>query len=112
MWRLMFVFAVIVALLIVIGWKVADLQVLHNDVLQQQGDARTLRNEEIIATRGNIVDRNGEPLALSTPVLTLWLNPKEILQSPEQGEQLDEAFASLELDPAQMRQRILENSAR
>ena len=108
----MFVFVVIVALLIVIGWKVADLQVLHNDVLQQQGDARTLRNEEIIATRGNIVDRNGEPLALSTPVLTLWLNPKEILQSPEQGEQLDEAFASLELDPAQMRQRILENSAR
>lgn len=108
----MFVFTVIVALLTVIGWKVADLQVLNNDVLQQQGDARTLRNEEIIATRGNIVDRNGEPLALSTPVLTLWLNPKEVLQSPEQGEQLDEIFTSLELDAVQMRQRILENASR
>lgn len=108
----MFVFTVIITLLIVIGWKVADLQVLNNDVARREGDARTLRNEEIVATRGNIVDRNGEPLAISTPVSTLWLNPKEVLQSPEQGPLLDEAFASLELDPVQMRQRILDNASR
>lgn len=111
-WRLSFVFTVIVALLVVIGWKVADLQVLNNDVARREGDARTLRNEEIVATRGNIVDRNGEPLAISTPVSTLWLNPKEVLQSPEQGPLLDEAFASIDLDPAQMRQRILDNASR
>ena len=112
LWRLIFVFTVIAALLIVIGWKVADLQVLNNDVLQREGDARTLRNEAIVATRGNIVDRNGEPLAISTPVSTLWLNPKEALESPEQGPLLAEAFTRLGLDAEQMRQRILDNASR
>lgn len=108
----MFVFTVIVALLIVIGWKVADLQVLNNDILQREGDDRTLRNEEIVATRGNIVDRNGEPLAISTPVSTLWLNPKEALNSPEQGPLLAEAFKKLGLDSQQMSQRVLDNASR
>jgi cell division protein FtsI (penicillin-binding protein 3) len=107
----MVVFTVIAALLIVICWRVADLQVLNNDVLQSEGDARTLRKEEIVATRGNIVDRNGEPLAISTPVVTLWVNPKEIIHSPEQGAQLTEAFTSLGLDAEQMRRRIQEKSS-
>jgi cell division protein FtsI (penicillin-binding protein 3) len=112
LWRLTFVFTVIVALLSVIAWKVADLQVLNNDVLQREGDARTLRNEEIVATRGNIVDRNGEPLAISTPVLTLWLNPKEALASPEQGPMLAEVFTTLGLDAKVWHQRILDNATR
>ncbi|MEI7950710.1 MAG: penicillin-binding protein 2 [Gammaproteobacteria bacterium] len=107
----MVVFTVIAALLIVICWRVADLQVLNNDVLQSEGDARTLRKEEIVATRGNIVDRNGEPLAISTPVVTLWVNPKEIMHSPEQDAQLTEAFTSLGLDAEQMRRRIQEKSS-
>ena len=44
--------------------------------LQKQGDARTVRREPIIAYRGNITDRNGELLAVSTPVKTLYLNPE------------------------------------
>lgn len=104
----MFVFTVIVALMVVIIWKLLDLQVLNNDDAQREGDARTLRKEEIVATRGNIVDRNKEPLAISTPVQTVWLNPKEVLQSPEQGPQLAELFKSLDLDPAAMRKRILD----
>ena len=107
----MVVFTVIAALLIVICWRVANLQVLNNDVLQSEGDARTLRKEEIVATRGNIVDRNGEPLAISTPVVTLWVNPKEIMHSPEKGAQLTEAFTSLGLDAEQMRRRIQEKSS-
>ena len=107
----MVVFTVIVALLIVTFWRLADLQVLNNDVLQREGDNRTLRKEEIVATRGNIVDRNGEPLAISTPVVTLWVNPKEVMQSPEQGRQLAEAFTALGLDAEQTRRRIVEKSA-
>ena len=106
----MVVFGVIVALLIVTFWRLADLQVLNNDVLQREGDNRTLRKEEIVATRGNIVDRNGEPLAISTPVVTLWVNPKEVMQSPEQGRQLAEAFTALGLDAEQMRRRIVDKS--
>lgn len=108
LWRLVIVFTVIAALMIVISWKLANLQVFNNDVLQREGDARTLRKEEIVATRGNIVDRNGEPLAISTPVVTLWVNPKEILQNPEQGAQLSEVFSSLGLDAGMMRRRIVE----
>lgn len=111
-WRLSLVFVVIVALLVVIGWKVADLQVFNNEAAQREGDARTLRNESITATRGNIVDRHGEPLALSTPVSTLWLNPKEVMQHPEQGELLVEVVKGLGLNVREIQQRITENSSR
>ena len=78
-------FLVIVAILLVaavlIG-RVTLLQLVDRPFLQSQGDARTLRHETIPAHRGMITDRNGEPLAISTPVVTLWANPQEL---PEDG---------------------------
>jgi cell division protein FtsI (penicillin-binding protein 3) len=103
---------VIVGLCGVIGWRVVDLQVLNNATLQREGDARTVRNDVIVATRGNIVDRNGEPLAISTPVQTLWINPKEILEHPEQGAQLADAMAGIGVNPEALNQRIAENVTR
>jgi len=112
LWRLAFVFVVIVALCSVIGWRLADLQVLNNTVLQREGDARTVRNDVIVATRGNIVDRNGEPLAISTPVLSIWVNPKEVLEHPEQGARLAEAMTLIGVNPEVMDRRIIENGSR
>lgn len=112
LWRLALVFVVIVGLCGVIGWRVVDLQVLNNATLQREGDARTVRNDVIVATRGNIVDRNGEPLAISTPVQTLWINPKEILEHPEQGAQLADAMAGIGVNPEALNQRIAENVTR
>ena len=57
------------------------LQIFEKDFLQNQGDARTIRMERINAHRGIIQDRTGKPLAVSTPVLSLWVNPSEVLQS-------------------------------
>ena len=111
-WRLYFVFMVILSLLSVIAWKVMDLQVLNNEILQVQGDARTVRNDEIAAHRGNILDRNGQPLAISTPVQSLVLNPKEIVQHPEQWGQLAQALLSIDINPEVLRNRIQENSTR
>ncbi len=54
------------------------LQVLDKDFLNQQADTRHLRTEKITAHRGTIVDRNGEPLAISTPVDSVWANPKKL----------------------------------
>ncbi|MFP3343191.1 penicillin-binding transpeptidase domain-containing protein [Halomonas sp. SIMBA_159] len=69
--------AVGIASVILIG-RITLLQVIDRPFLQSQGDARTLRHETISAHRGMITDRNGEPLAISTPVVTLWANPQEL----------------------------------
>jgi cell division protein FtsI/penicillin-binding protein 2 len=50
------------------------------DFLRKQGDARMVRSEVINAHRGMIMDRNGIPLAVSTPVTSIWINPKEVFE--------------------------------
>ncbi|HEX5277722.1 MAG TPA: penicillin-binding transpeptidase domain-containing protein [Fluviicoccus sp.] len=64
--------------------RAAYLHVIDRDFLKRQGDARMLRKETLAAHRGMIMDRNGVPLAVSTPVVSLWVNPKELkeLASP------------------------------
>ena len=58
--------------------RAVHLQVLDKDFLNRQADTRHLRVERISAHRGTITDRNGEPLAISTPVDSVWANPKEL----------------------------------
>lgn len=60
------------------------LQLLHNDFLQEQGNERFLREVQVPAHRGMILDRNDEPLAVSSPVDSIWVNPKLVLQYQEQ----------------------------
>jgi len=60
--------------------RAVDLQVVHQAFLQQQGDARFLREVEIPVSRGAIYDRNGVALAVSTPMLSLWANPEQLLE--------------------------------
>ena len=62
-------------------WRAVDLQVLNKDFLREHGDARSLRVVDIPAHRGMIMDRNGEPLAVSTPVQSIWATPKKVLSS-------------------------------
>ena len=64
------------------------LQVLDKDFLNQQADTRHLRTERISAHRGTITDRNGEPLAISTPVDSIWANPKEFAPAVDSIPQL------------------------
>jgi len=81
-WRLYLVCFTMLSCVVAIGWKVGNLHIVERDFLQGEGDARTIRTEPIIANRGIITDRNGEPLAVSTPVKSVWLNPKQILNDP------------------------------
>jgi cell division protein FtsI (penicillin-binding protein 3) len=64
------------------------LQGIHNDFLQQKGDARYGRVIDINAHRGMISDRNGEPLAISTPVESIWASPQDVEATPQQIWQL------------------------
>ncbi|MCC7410231.1 MAG: penicillin-binding protein 2 [Gammaproteobacteria bacterium] len=70
------VFALVAAGL---SWRGVDLQLTNNQVLKTQGNARYLRVVEIPAHRGVITDRRGEPLAISTPVSSIWGTPRRLL---------------------------------
>ncbi len=109
-WRYYFVMLVLVSLPIVVLAKIAQLQIMPDeehgvDFLQTQGDARAIRQEVIPAYRGLITDRNGEPLAVSTPVTTLVANPKHIQQFAE-PQHIQRLAKALNISGAQLKARL------
>ena len=98
-WRYYFVMLILALLPLAVLAKIAQLQIMPSeeygaDFLQTQGDARSIRTETIPAHRGLITDRNGEPLAVSTPVTTLIANPQRVqeLATPEHIARLAKAM--------------------
>ena len=83
--------------------RAVHLQVFNKDFLNQQADTRHLRTEKISAHRGSILDRNGDPLAISTPVDSVWANPKELAAAVDR---VPELARSLGLDPELLMRRI------
>ncbi|NRA41354.1 MAG: penicillin-binding protein 2 [Pseudomonadales bacterium] len=81
-WRIYLVASCLLMLLMILIYRMMLIQVLDGDggagFLQQQGDVRTVRNELMPANRGMITDRHGKPLAVSTPVVSVWVNPQEL----------------------------------
>jgi len=88
--RVLFVAAVIAGLFGMLVFRLVQLQVGGSqygaDFLKRQGDLRAVRSAEIPAYRGLITDRRGSPLAVSTPVITLWANPQQLLGSAKEAE--------------------------
>lgn len=72
--------------------RAVHLQVISTEFLTHEADARHLRKETISAHRGTITDRNGEPLAISTPVDSIWANPKELALAEDRMPQLARAL--------------------
>jgi cell division protein FtsI (penicillin-binding protein 3) len=83
--------------------RAVHLQVLNREFLNQQADTRHLRREKISAHRGTITDRNSEPLAISTPVDSIWANPKELAPAVDEVPRLARALG---LDPQLLMRRI------
>ena len=86
-----------------------DLQVVRKQFYQRQGDARFLREMPIPVSRGTIFDRNGEPLAVSTPVMSLWANPSEVLDNDERIPALAQALG---VAPDELKARLAQRSDR
>lgn len=91
--------------------RLLSLQVLDTKYgyrfLKDQGDARTLRTETIPAYRGIIADRHGTPLAVSTPVKSIWADPRQLLRGLEEWEKLAELLG---MTPGALQQKISANS--
>ena len=83
--------------------RAVHLQVFNKDFLNHQADTRHLRTERISAHRGTITDRNGEPLAISTPVDSIWANPKELAPAVDRVPQLARLLG---IDPQQLIRRV------
>lgn len=83
--------------------RAVDLQIVRKEFYQEQGDARFLREIPILVSRGMISDRNGEPLAVSTPVESIWANPPELLQH---FERLPELSKVLNLDESALKDKL------
>ena len=88
--RVLFVAAVLAGLFGMLVFRLIQLQVVTSqygaDFLKRQGDLRVVRSAEIPAYRGLISDRRGSPLAVSTPVVTLWANPQQLMGSGKEAE--------------------------
>ncbi|SMB21016.1 transpeptidase involved in septal peptidoglycan synthesis (penicillin-binding protein 3) [Sterolibacterium denitrificans] len=88
LWRSRLVLLVLIAsFLLLIGWSF-NLQIMESNFLQGKGASRYSRVIELSATRGRILDRHGEALAVSTPVKSIWAIPEDARLQPAQARQL------------------------
>jgi cell division protein FtsI (penicillin-binding protein 3) len=74
-WRTRFVLTLLVASFVGLAVRALWLQGMQRDFLQAKGESRYGRTLELSAHRGMITDRHGEPLAVSTPVESVWASP-------------------------------------
>ncbi len=86
--------------------RAVELQLLDHGFLAKQGDDRSMRVVKIAAHRGAITDRSGEPLAVSTPVDSIWVNPQELNDNIDQLPKLAKA---LKEDQQSLARRITSN---
>lgn len=98
-----------IGLLAILIWRIVDLTVLDRKFLQGQGNARSIRIQDIPAYRGMITDRQGVPLAISTPVASIWVNPKEFSLEKANLERIQKY---LHIPPAKLSQRLKQVAGR
>lgn len=108
-WRSTFVCALFATGALAMAGRAFELQVLNKEFLQDQGQARHVRVMEMPAHRGMITDRNGEVLAVSTPVASVWVNPQELGES---ARRLPEVAAVLEENPRDLLRMVAERADR
>jgi len=106
-WRMRLVMALVFGGFATLTARAAYLQGWQTDFLNRQGDIRVQRVVDIPAHRGMITDRRGEPLAISTPVESIWLNPREAEANPRQIQAL---AGRLQVDPDELARQFKDTS--
>ena len=105
-WRARLLLLLVFFGFLVLAARALYLQGLRNDFLQQKGETRYARVIEISAHRGMVTDRNGEPLALSTPVEAVWAAPADANLSVEQRAKLTRLLG---MDAAELKRKLAES---
>ena len=104
--RAVFVGAAFGCIAVALGWKAVTLQFFESDFLKGQGEERAVRVATVVAHRGNILDRAGEPLAISTPVDAVWVNPSQLARA---GDDIPRLARALRRDPEELTRRVTSN---
>lgn len=102
--RIVLVGVVLALLLLALLGRAAYLQIYKQNFLENQGEARYSRSLRLEANRGMIVDRNGEPLAISTPVQSIWASPADML--PLTSEQLTQLATILDIPSSEIAEKL------
>lgn len=102
-WRARLVLGLVAAAFGLLAGRAVYLQAWNNDFLRAKGESRYSRTLEIPANRGRILDRNGEALAVSTPVKSIWAIPEDTAMS---AKELNALAAALELPRAELAKRL------
>src|ERR1022692_3077987 len=106
-WRATALFALLLAGLAGLLGRSVYLQGIHDDFLQEKGNARYSRVIEVSAHRGMISDRNGEPLAVSTPVESVWASPPNVEADERQVKKLAQILG---MDAQEVKNHLFDTS--
>ncbi len=101
--RMSIVIAFLMLCFIVIVARAFTIQVKGKEFYTKQGDIRQIREIDLLVPRGTIFDRNGEPLAISTPMVSIGIEPSKLIDQLSRIEQLAEA---LDLDPIKLKELV------
>ncbi len=110
--RFLIVLLFILGATIVLVFRSFQLQYLERDFLNQQADARHIRTEKMASNRGSIYDRRGTPLAVSTPVDSVVINPKQFLSSTGNRGKIILITNILEMETKEVSRRIEDRSSK
>jgi cell division protein FtsI (penicillin-binding protein 3) len=105
-WRSGVILGLVVTGAVCLAARAVELQLIEHGFLAKQGDDRSMRVVKIAAHRGAITDRTGEPLAVSTPVDSVWVNPQELNDNIDQLPRLAKA---LKQDQQVLARRVTSN---
>jgi cell division protein FtsI (penicillin-binding protein 3) len=105
-WRAWLLVVLLVCCATALVYRAVNLTLVDHTFLAKEGDARFSRIVQIAAHRGAITDRYGEPLAISTPVDSIWVNPKELALA---SDQIPRLAAALKLDRQELARRVTSN---
>lgn len=100
MWRYYLMWGVVLTCFLVLVARAFYVQVINKDFLQDKANAKIIRHDKIKAMRGVINDRHGVPLAISTPIMRIVMDPRDYFENKAK---FDEVTEKLKKDPESAR---------